>query len=316
MKANKFMAIVMMACTIMAVGCTTDPEGNGPDVITIEGAPELSPVEGAWVVAVRFDEVPCNDVYFIGHYANKDGVESNWGLDEGAVKFEQCEGKKTWYQAVIYPVDYYNGETLLAAKGTATGKPVQLQSDGSFDWSGQPALNALQLMDGVNCSMDEENGGEMKFSFFTKEAVDAAIAAFSANEGFDADYFVVSDPVVFATSKGWKVTPCQTYELFEKVTFNLTIPEAVEGGVFLHGPFVDDKWNGLAMTKVDDLHYTIEIANLKEGTEYQYTLAQDNWNEKGLFDKDGECDAANQKVSGAVINDVVTGFAASCEDAE
>jgi len=316
MKANKFMAIVMMACAILAVGCKKSGGTEEPEVITIEGAPELTPVEGAWVVAIRFDEVPCNDVYFIGHYANKDGVESNWGLDAGAVKFELCEGKKTWYQAVIYPVDYMDGETLLAAKCTATGKPVQLQSDGSFDWSGQPALNALQLMDGVNCSMDEENGGEMKFSFFTKEAVDAAIATWSGNEDFNPEYFVVSDPVVFATSKGWKVSPCETHELFEKVTFNLTIPEAVEGGVFLHGPFVDDSWNGLEMTKVDDLHYTIEVANLKEGTEYQYTLAQDNWNEKGLFDKDGECDDANQKVGGAVINDVVTGFAANCDAAE
>lgn len=257
MKANKiFMGLLGIAALGM-VACSNNP---GPNVITIEGAPELTPVEGAWTVAVRFDVAPCNDVYFIGNYANKDGVVSSWGVDAGAVKMELCEGKKTWYQAVIYPIDYKDGDNLLAAKGFATGKPIQLQGDGSFDWTGQPALNALTLVDGVNCSMDEENGGEMKFSFFTKEAVDAAIAAWGANDDFDADYFKVADEVVFATSKGWKVNPCVEKIADGTYTLKVILPEALPAGaeLILTGSFDEKAWgeSDRKMTKVTDTEYT------------------------------------------------------------
>ncbi len=97
---------------------------------------------------------------------------------------------------------------------------------------------------------------------------------------------------------------------FAKVTFNLEIVGDPQEKVYLHGPFVDASWNGVEMTKVDGNHFTIEIENLKENTQYQYTLAPDNWDEKGIFEEGGTAGSGNQSVRAAEMNDVVYGFAA------
>ncbi len=270
MKTNKFFMGLLGLAALGMVACKGEKGGGEEGVITIEGAPELTEVEGAWTVAIRFDEVPCNDVYFIGNYANAEGAESNWSMDN-AVKMEKCKGKKTWYQAVIYPIDKDFDGTVVA-KSWATGKPVQLQSDGSFDWTGQPALNALTLVEGVNCSMDEENGGEMKFSFFTKEYVDQAKIAWGANEDFDETYFKVADAVIFATSKGWKVSPCIEKLPAGEYTFTAKLPEALPEGaeLILTGSFPEKSWgeSDRVMTKVNDTEYTW-TGDAPEGLEWK-----------------------------------------------
>ena len=273
MKANKILMGLIGLSMIGMVACKNNEEGGEGGVITIEGAPELAAVEGAWTVAIRFDEVPCNDVYFIGNYANAKGEIQSWDSNwkEVAVKMEKCEGKKTWYQAVIYPIDKDFDGTVIE-KSWATGKPVQLQSDGSFDWTGQPALNTLTLVEGINCSMDEENGGEIKFSFFTKEYVDQAKIAWGANEDFDETYFKVADDVVLATAKGWKVSPCVEKLPAGTYTFTAKLPEALPAGaeIFLTGNFPEKAWgeSDRAMTKVSDTEYTW-TGEVPEGIEWK-----------------------------------------------
>lgn len=174
---KKFMfAVMAMATMLFTASCGQEENGkdDGGDLVVKESKPEVKATDGAFTVVVRFNIAPCNDVAFIGSYLNAKGEASSWGLDAAAVIMEPVEGTKTWFKAVIYP----------DSTGCATGKPVQLQDDGSMDWGGQPALNTLTLMEG-NCTMTEENGGEIKFDF------DASSSA-----------------VVYAEATGWKVDPC------------------------------------------------------------------------------------------------------------
>lgn len=292
MKKMLFAAFAAVA-TLAMVGCDKkDNGGQQGGIITVEAQPEVQPTANAFTVVVRFNEVPCNDVYFIGSYLNAAGSESSWGKDDAAVLMKPVGNLKTWFSCVIYPKE----------DGTATGKPVQLQEDGSFDWSGQPALNSLQLIAG-NCEMQEENGGEIKFNFYTEAAAKAALDADPDTKA------VATSGVVYAEATGWKVSPCIKKEHYAKVTFNLEIKGDAQEAVYLHGPFVDESWNGLEMKKIDGNHFTIEVENLDQYTEYQYTLAPDNWDAKGIFEEDGEAGSGNQKVSGAEVNDIVYGFA-------
>lgn len=284
MKNVKFFAAALCMGAVALVGCDPKPTVEPPVVIggggTTTTQPEIDPVDGQVILAVHFAEEPCNTVVLAGSYTWADGTTvAAW--DGNYAAFTAVEGYAGWYQVAV---------KAPAAGEFAYGKGVQLASDGSFSWDYQWAKNSITPIDGIFEELKDENGGEQQFVFNAESTV------------------------VYAECAGWALSPCVERELFAEVTFNLTIPEAQEGGVYLHGPFVDDSWNGVAMTKVDDTHYTITIENLQEGTQYQYTLAQDNWDEKGLFVKDDACDANNQSVAAAVINDEVTGFAAGCPE--
>lgn len=99
-------------------------------------------------------------------------------------------------------------------------------------------------------------------------------------------------------------------EKFPQVVFNLEIKGEDQEKVFLHGPFVDDSWNGVEMTKVSANHFTYTLAQeITSGTEYQYTLAADNWTKKAIFEENGTAGSGNQKINNAEMNDVVYGFA-------
>ncbi|MCM1035362.1 MAG: hypothetical protein NC038_08335 [Paludibacter sp.] len=287
MKNVKLFAAALCLGAFALVGCNPDNGKTGGDDIIIGGGgntettqPEIDPIDGKVILAVHFLETPCNDVVLAGSYTWADGTTvANW--DENYATFTAVEGAEGWYQVVIQ---------APAAGEFAYGKACQLAADGAFSWDYQWAKNSITVLDGLYEELKEENGGEQQFVFNAESTV------------------------VYAECKGWAMSPCVERELFASVTFNLTIPEAQEGGVYLHGPFVDDSWNGIEMTKVDDTHYTITVENLTEGTQYQYTLAADNWDAKGLFTVDGQCNADNRSVTAAIMNDEVNGFAADCEE--
>lgn len=99
-------------------------------------------------------------------------------------------------------------------------------------------------------------------------------------------------------------------EKFPQVVFNLEIKGDDQEKVFLHGPFVDASWNGVEMTKVSANHFTYTLAQeITSGTEYQYTLAADNWAAKAIFEEGATAGSGNQKINAAEMNDVVYGFA-------
>lgn len=180
------------------------------------------------------------------------------------------------------------------------------------------------------------NGGDWSWQEMTKTA-DATFtfaARYGGNgcniniEGSDAgavwyseiateDEIAIGDSVLFTfvSTNGadgtlsMKLIEKGALQEFAKVTFNLEIKGDPQEKVFLHGPFVDASWNGVEMTKIDGNHFTIEIADLKENTQYQYTLAADNWDEKAIFEEGGTTGSGNQSVRSAEVNDVVYGFA-------
>ena len=76
--------------------------------------------EGQLCVAVFFEEEICNDIVFAGSY-------NDWKTTPADMaKFEPVDGFDGWYVVAV-----------TDSSETIEGKPVQLQSDGTFDWNYQ-----------------------------------------------------------------------------------------------------------------------------------------------------------------------------------
>lgn len=286
MKLNKLMIAALALGAMTMVSCEKTQNGGGDivlppqDTTATVAQPEVDPVEGAIIIVAQFQAAPCNTVIFEGAYALADGSSYNWSNDGAtAAAFTAIDGFDGWYQATIYPNAAADDAGYLAR-----GKAVQLQADGSFNWSGQWDRNSVTLIDGL-VELGDENNGE-QFLGFAETGV-----------------------VVYITSTGWQTNPCVEREVFPQVVFNLEIQGDAQEAVYLHGPFVDDAWNGVEMTRVDGNHFTYTVENLAEGTEYQYTLAADNWDVKGIFVEGDTLGSANAKVTAAELHDVIYGFA-------
>lgn len=90
--------------------------------------------QGQLCVCVYFEEQVCNDIVFAGSY-------NGWATDKPAemAKFEKVENFDGWY--VVAVTD--ESEDIQ-------GKPVQLQSDGTFSWDYQTGdVDSWQLVSGT-----------------------------------------------------------------------------------------------------------------------------------------------------------------------
>ncbi len=179
MKAFKYFMGALALCTLALVSC--EEEKKGPTIDVDESAqPEIDAVEGAYVLVVKFDVAPCNDVVLAGHYVNEAGETVNWS--EPYAKFSAIDGYPGWYKIVVKAVEGGVNDSNIPA-AVAKGKPVQLKADGTFAWDHQWARNSAELLDGV-CEMGDENNGE-QYVAFTAEST-----------------------VAYVKSTGWATDPC------------------------------------------------------------------------------------------------------------
>lgn len=292
MKTNKLMLAALMVGTLAMVGCKNNEKEPDP-VIPNPGTQteEIEGTDGAVTLVVDLADAALTttttDIYFVGKYKDAEGVEYSWDPSPaGSLKMTKLTDKR--YKLVLYPTD--PSETTC----NETGEDVKVQC----------------VIAGKATLLDEKKTWGYCWQYTTVSATgDYQLRAENSSEW----RLVVeeSDPlggVVYVTVKGWNGDP--TAQAYSKVVFNLEIKGEDQDSVFLHGPFVDESWNGVQMTKVSANHFTYTVEkDIMPGTEYQYTLASTNWDAKAIFEEGGTAGSGNQKINAAEMNDVVYGFA-------
>ncbi|MBQ8101099.1 MAG: starch-binding protein [Paludibacteraceae bacterium] len=248
MKANKILLGAFAALTLMA--CNGGQQ-QGP-VVVAETRPEVKATEGAYTLVVQFEETPCHPVIVAGNYKDAQGNVVSWSLDN-AVKFELCDGKKTWYQAVVYPADaQFDGQVI-------SGKPVQLADDvypatGNIVWDYQLAKEGLTPLDGDAVYFDENNG-EIQWHIYSEAAENVR-----TNDKDAVANVPASSPVIYAKCGKWGTNPCAEPVPAGNGTFTAKIETALPAGavMIMTGNFAEEGWGDSKreMTKVNDLTYT------------------------------------------------------------
>lgn len=278
MKANKFMAIVMMACTILAVGCkksggTEEPEiqKTTPDVAATEGATTV-----VWNIANIADV--CDEVGFVfaGNY-------NGYSVDDvdALVHFKALEGYDGWYVAVI----------PLETVDHLEGKPCALKKDGTFpsDW-------AYQWFDQKDHPCEILGGAA---SFVTENTDETKLVC------------EASADVVYVKSYGFKNDPCVD-DVFYDVTFNLTVetPVAEGGTVYIVGNAFEKSWDQTAYPmNGSGSNWTITLPAIV-GKEYKFCVNADWANDQMVYDEEKACvkKADNMKVDFTTMEPTVYGF--------
>ncbi|MBQ8100718.1 MAG: hypothetical protein IJ169_05465 [Paludibacteraceae bacterium] len=283
MKANKFMAIAMMAGALVMASCNNNPNPDGPDIKST--TPEVAATEGAvtvvWNIA-NIDEMCDVQYVFAGNY-------NNWSTNpDEMVKFEAIPDYKGWYKAVIKPTD----EALADGWDHLEGKPNALAKDGTF-----PAGWDYQWI-GLENKPCELLKGSAEFK--TEYEVETSIVC-----NADAD-------VIFVKSYGFKTNPCVD-AVYDNVTFNLTVTVPVtEGGtVYIVGDAFEKSWDNTAYPMTGSgSNWTITLPTVV-GKSYKFCVdanwANDQMNapEEG---KDCVKKADNMTVDFTTMNPTVYGF--------
>ncbi len=249
--------------------------------------PAVESVADACVINIYFEEEPCYDVVFAGNYIDMDGNEVAWG--EPFAKMQPLDGQPGWYTITVKPIEQADG-TLLA-----TGKPVQLDKNGNFDWSYQWERWSAEWISG-NGEFVNENNGEYR------------IVVSSLGE------------VVHVKSTSWQSAPCTM------ATFNLTTTVPVTEGGIVHvvGDCFEQEWalGVYPMTRVDDYNWTITLP-ATIGNQYKYVV-NDSWDNDMLSAPEPGYDCGytlgNLTLNDTEVNDAVYGFAnfgaVNCADIE
>ena len=238
MKNLKFFAMAaLMIATIASCNKkeeVVDPTpggdgGNGGTTVVTGDTPEVAAVEGSYVIVVKFDGEVCHDIVFPGSYK---ADENGWitAVDQ-IQKMEKIEGFEGWYKVVIA----WDEETL-------SGKPVQLDSDGKFDWANQTGdADSWVVLSGEDyVSINPGYEGEADLTYTGK------------------------GQVVVLESKSWKAgaSPCKAADLYDVAVTVKTPAIPADKKVYLTGDF--DSWSGAGL----------ELAPNADRTEWTGTLKQ------------------------------------------
>jgi hypothetical protein len=109
------------------------------------------------ILALYFDEAPCNDVVLVGTY-------NSWNTDDVAAltKFEKVNGFDGWYVASFTWAQWDDNGTMKDPEG----KAVQLKSDGGFDWKYQTGdKDAWINQGGAEAKIEPGYDGEANVSY-------------------------------------------------------------------------------------------------------------------------------------------------------
>lgn len=281
MKANKFMAIVMMACTILAVGCKKGDEAgtNNPPEIQ-KTTPDVAATEGATTVVWNIANIAdvCDEVGFVfaGNY-------NGYSVDDvdALVHFKALEGYEGWYVAVI----------PLETVDHLEGKPCALKKDGTFpsDW-------AYQWFDQEDHPCEILGGAA---SFITENTDETKLVC------------EASADVVYVKSYGFKNDPCVDAVYYD-VTFNLTVQTPVTDGgtVYIVGDAFEQSWvvDAYPMTGSGS-NWTITLPAIV-GKKYKFCV-NGNWdNDQMVLNTERDCveKAGDMKVDFTTMEPTVYGF--------
>ena len=279
MKASKFMAIVMMACTILAVGCKKSGGNEEPEIK--KTTPDVAATEGAvtvvWQIA-NLNEL-CDEIGFVfaGNY-------NNWNTTDvdAMAHFKKIEGYDDWFMVVI---------PLVEGVDHLEGKPCALQKDGTFEssWANQWI--------GTEEHPCEIIGGSAELQ--TEYEVESKLVCAP-----EAD-------VVYVKSYAFKTNPCVD-AVFDQVTFNLTVEVPVKDGgtVYIVGDAFEKSWDQTAYPMTGSgSNWTITLPAIV-GKEYKFCVNADWANDQMILDTEKDCivKAGNMKVDFTTMEPNVYGF--------
>ncbi len=279
MKASKFMAIVMMACTILAVGCKKSGGNEEPEIK--KTTPDVAATEGAVTVVWQIANLSelCDEIGFVfaGNY-------NNWNTAdvEAMAHFKKIEGYDDWFMVVI---------PLVEGVDHLEGKPCALQKDGTFEssWANQWIGTEDHPCEIISGSAELQTEYEVE-----SKLVCAA----------DAD-------VVYVKSYAFKTNPCVD-AVFDQVTFNLTVevPVADGGIVYIVGDAFEKSWDNTAYPMEGaGKNWSITLPAIV-GKEYKFCVNA-NWdNDQMVLNTERDCieKAGNMKVDFTTMEPTVYGF--------
>ncbi len=279
MKANKFMAIAMMAGALAMVACNPD-NGEGKDPEIKDPTPKVEATEGAVTVVWNIANISemCDVQYvFAGNY-------NNWNTEpDNMVKFVAIPDYEGWYKAVI---------TLGEGVDHLEGKPCALGKDGTFP-----------------------GGWDYQWIGLENKPCEVIKGAASLEVEYDVESKLVCEAgadVVFVKSHGFKTNPCVD-AVYDEVTFNLTVTVPVtEGGtVYIVGDAFEKSWDNTAYPMTGSgSNWTITLPTVV-GKSYKFCVNADWENDQmNAPEEEGGCvkKADNMSVDFTTMNDVVYGF--------
>lgn len=194
-------------------------------------------------VCVYFEEQVCNDIVFAGTY-------NSWATTpEDMAKFVKVEGFEGWYAVAV-----------TDASESIEGKPVQLQSDGTFSWDYQTGdVDSWTLVSGT-VSIEPGYDGESNLKGYSKDEPVILISKYFKNhntpcvEAIRHDYTVILDapfcqdaeenffaPAIIGTFNNWSdgvAMELNTETYVYTYTFN-----DKEGGQFKFKAATDTDWS-------------------------------------------------------------------------
>lgn len=212
---------------------------------------------GQLCVAVYFEEEICNDIVFIGSY-------NGWNDKDVTTmaKFEEVEGFEGWW--VVAVTD--ESETIQ-------GKPVQLQSDGSFSWDYQTGDVASWTLVSGTVTISAGYDGEANLEGWSTAEPVVLVSAYFKNHnspcvalvphtytvnlkapicGSDpADYNTYFSPAIIGDFNSWtEGVPMVLNE--ETMVYSYTF-DSYEGKTFKFKAAGDTDWSNQIQLKADTL---------------------------------------------------------------
>ena len=275
MKANKFLAIAMMACALVMTACKGG-DTPGPDIK--KTTPEVAATPGAVTVVWNIANIKdmCEVEYvFAGNY-------NNYNVDPANMAhFEALEGYEGWYKAVI----------VLDGVDHLEGKPCALQKDGTFEgsWGNQwigTEEHPCEVLSGA---------AELVAEYEVESKLVCAA---------DAD-------VVFVKSYAFKTNPCVD-AVWDEVTFTLTVTVPVTDGgtVYIVGDAFEKSWDVTAYPmQGSGSNWTITLPTIV-GKEYKFAVNADWANDQMVLNEEKQCveKAKNMTVDFITMTPTVYGF--------
>jgi hypothetical protein len=272
MRNFKTLFFAVLALTAVAfVSCKDDDKPVDP-VITVD-YPELDPVAGKIVIAAKFGGEVCNDIVVAGSY-------NGWSTSDVTTlaKFEPVGGDWAgWYKVAIDTVGAGGTHGTPAVSHLLAFKPVQLTSDGAFDWSYQVGDSASVTIKSGNLEVGSGYAGECNLWALSTDPIAVVFASWKNN----------ANPCV--------ATPTHNY------TFTVTVPAGnyidtctirIVGGFKGDYPSWSADAANMVLTKQNDGTFKITLNNVEEGTEYKYVI-NGKWDYEELAAKAEGADCAN-----------------------
>jgi len=246
---------------------------------------------GQLCVCIYFEGAVCNDIVWAGTY-------NGWATDPTTMtKFEEVEGYDGWWVAAITDATSSEGDGIC-------GKPVQLKTDGSFDWSYQTGDAESWTLIRGSVNIVAGFSGEADLKGWSTAQPNVLISAYWKNQGSPCvtipthDYKIVLDaplcegpdketyaPAIIGDFNGWSEgVPMVLNE--NTLKYEYTIVKGEEGKSYKFKATTDTDWSNQiqgynaetsewkdldnSVLPVCSKDTTIEI-DFSDGAKYKYT---------------------------------------------